>query len=144
MGRGAAPYRGATGLPLPLVLTLALALALPLPLAQTPRRNLPYISPTSPPHLPHTPQAERASCEIDQRTELGEEEFYRDYYLPARPVLLRGVMPLSDRCKFAKAAPTQPKPYPYPYPCPCPYPHPCPYPCPTPNSGGARDGRDAP
>lgn len=92
MGRGAAPHRGATGLPLTLVLTLVLALPLPLTLAL--RSHLRYIS-----------QAERASCEIDQRTELSEAEFYRDYYLPARPVLLRGVMPLADRCKFAKAAP---------------------------------------
>ena len=42
---------------------------------------------------PPPTEAQRASCDIDQRTDLSEADFYRDYYLPGRPVLLRGIEP---------------------------------------------------
>ena len=55
--------------------------------------------------LARSQEAQRATCEIDQRSDLPEEAFYREYYLPGRPVLLRGAVSLSERCKFARAAP---------------------------------------
>ena len=36
---------------------------------------------------PPPTEEERKTCQIDQRTDLTEEEFYRDYFLPGRPVL---------------------------------------------------------
>lgn len=54
---------------------------------------------------PPPTEAQRAGCQIDQRTALSEEEWYREYYLPGRPVLLRGVLSLAERCRFGRAAP---------------------------------------
>lgn len=54
---------------------------------------------------PPPTEAQRAGCNIDQRTALSEEEWYIEYYLPGRPVLLRGALSLAERCRFGRAAP---------------------------------------
>ena len=39
--------------------------------------------------------------DTDQRDALSEEEYYEEYYLQNRPVLLRGAMSLRERCAFS-------------------------------------------
>lgn len=48
---------------------------------------------------PPSEAARRRECDIDQRVGLSAEEWYRDYYLAGRPVLVRGAMPLRSMLK---------------------------------------------
>eukprot|EP01065_Artemidia_motanka_P013425 TRINITY_DN17435_c0_g1_i9.p1 TRINITY_DN17435_c0_g1~~TRINITY_DN17435_c0_g1_i9.p1 ORF type:complete len:500 (+),score=71.19 TRINITY_DN17435_c0_g1_i9:93-1592(+) len=41
-------------------------------------------------------------CDIDRRTNLSPGEFYREYYLKGRPVLLRRAVPAKHRCAFTR------------------------------------------
>ena len=43
-------------------------------------------------------------CDVDQRQDLSPEEWFSDYYLRGRPVLLRGALPLWERCVLTKEA----------------------------------------
>eukprot|EP01065_Artemidia_motanka_P021012 TRINITY_DN25050_c0_g1_i1.p1 TRINITY_DN25050_c0_g1~~TRINITY_DN25050_c0_g1_i1.p1 ORF type:complete len:525 (+),score=164.60 TRINITY_DN25050_c0_g1_i1:48-1577(+) len=45
-----------------------------------------------------------AHCDIDRRTALSPTEFHSEYFLRGRPVLLRGEIPLSERCALQKSA----------------------------------------
>jgi hypothetical protein len=45
---------------------------------------------------------EQFKCDIDQRTDLDPEEWYKEYYLRGRPVLIRGALPLEERCAMSK------------------------------------------
>lgn len=45
----------------------------------------------------------RAACDIDQRDpSLTTDEYMRDYFSKGRPVLIRGAVPLADRCGLAR------------------------------------------
>lgn len=46
---------------------------------------------------------EDMQCDIDQRTDLDPDVWYKEYYLRGRPVLLRGELPLSERCSMRKS-----------------------------------------
>ena len=59
---------------------------------------------------PPPTEAQRAECQIDQRVGLSADDFFKEYFLPGRPVLLRDVMPLRERCAFARAAPSMAQP----------------------------------
>lgn len=48
-------------------------------------------------------EARPTACDLDQRTDLSPDEWYRDYFLHNRPVVIRGVLPLSMRCRSAAA-----------------------------------------
>ena len=54
--------------------------------------------------LRYLPEDVRSRCEIDQRdgSTLSEEEYFREYFSQARPVLLRDAIPLKQRCGLAK------------------------------------------
>ncbi|KAL1504932.1 hypothetical protein AB1Y20_008699 [Prymnesium parvum] len=48
--------------------------------------------------------AARLRCDIDSiSADISDGEFYRDYFLPQRPVIVRGFVPLRERCHFARA-----------------------------------------
>ena len=47
----------------------------------------------------------RTACDLDQLSGLSAERYLREYYLEARPVMLLGVLPLAERCAFARDAP---------------------------------------
>ena len=59
---------------------------------------------------PPPTEAQRAECQIDQRVGLSADDFFKEYFLPGRPVLLRDVMPLRARCAFARSAPSMARP----------------------------------
>ena len=46
---------------------------------------------------------EDLQCDIDQRTDLDPDVWYKEYYLRGRPVLLRGALPLAERCSMQKS-----------------------------------------
>ena len=50
-------------------------------------------------------EAMRTACDLDQLSGLSAERYLREYYLEARPVMLLGVLPLAERCAFARDAP---------------------------------------
>ena len=55
---------------------------------------------------PPSEEARPTACDLDQRTltEMSADEWYRDYFLHNRPVVIRGVLPLSMRCRCAPHA----------------------------------------
>eukprot|EP00039_Didymoeca_costata_P002869 m.63291 g.63291 ORF g.63291 m.63291 type:complete len:992 (+) comp11573_c0_seq1:115-3090(+) len=42
-------------------------------------------------------------CDIDRRTTLTPQEWYKDYYLQGRVVAIRGALPLAERCTMEKS-----------------------------------------
>lgn len=49
-------------------------------------------------------QAERETCEIDQLSSLAAQDFESRFYSLSRPVLIRGALPLIERCAYARQA----------------------------------------
>ena len=61
---------------------------------------------------PPPSETERSSCEIEQvSADLSADEFRRRFYELSRPVLVRGAVPLSQRCAYAKTSPTTSQPW---------------------------------
>ena len=49
------------------------------------------------------PASNMERCDIDRRTRLTPDEWFQEYYMRGRPVLIQGALPLNERCGMSKA-----------------------------------------
>ena len=49
------------------------------------------------------PASDMERCDIDRRTRLTPDEWFQEYYMRGRPVLIQGALPLNERCGMSKA-----------------------------------------